>query len=612
MNRTERFQGLERQIERLERRIGSLRIVSRRLSWLRLAILLAGVAISYGAFHFGGELAGWLTILLFVAIFIVVARLHQRIEHGIERHAVWRQIKIARAARMRLDWEHIPPAQSFQLDDEHPFEIDLDLTGPRSLHRLIDSAVTLEGSSRLREWLIEEAHDLETIARRQAVVRELIPLTIFRDKLALLTHFASKGPGEKWAAEGLLRWLQGGTATNVIRRAFLIGTALSLTMVALLILTFVFDFPPYWIAALAIYTFYMNAQKITGETLDDAVSLELKLSRFAAAFRYLESYRYGKNDHLRTLCTPFHDPASRPSREFRKVSSIVAWASFKTNPLLWGIMNFAFPLSLFLALLLNRSKDALREHLPRWLDTWFELEALGSLAGFGWLNPRYTFPEVMEERSDDGPIFAAHELGHPLIPEERKSRNNFAFDHAGEITLITGSNMAGKSTFLRTLGINLVLAYAGAPVDAASFRTILFRPYSSIRINDSLSDGFSFFYAEVRRLRRLLDELERGHPRPLFFLIDEIFRGTNNRERLIGSRSYIRALAGQHGVGMIATHDLELVHLAEEIPNITNRHFREEVIDGTMIFDYTLREGPCPTTNALIIMKMAGLPVEER
>ncbi len=159
------------------------------------------------------------------------------------------------------------------------------------------------------------------------------------------------------------------------------------------------------------------------------------------------------------------------------------------------------------------------------------------------------------------------------------------------------------------LGVNFVLAFAGGPVNASMLRTSLFRIFTCIRVSDSVTDGYSYFYAEVRRLRQLLDALEESGL-PLFFLIDEIFKGTNNRERLVGSRAYIRALVGRTCLGIISTHDLELVKLADTLPGVKNDHFREEVIDGSMRFDYTLRPGPSPTTNALKIMRMEGLPVD--
>jgi DNA mismatch repair ATPase MutS len=170
--------------------------------------------------------------------------------------------------------------------------------------------------------------------------------------------------------------------------------------------------------------------------------------------------------------------------------------------------------------------------------------------------------------------------------------------------------MAGKSTFLRTVGVNLSLAYAGSPVNADQLQTSLFRPFTCIKVSDSVQDGLSYFYAEVKRLTALLAAAKTEDPMPVLFLIDEIFRGTNSRERLIGSRSYIRSLSESTALGLVATHDLELVKLADEIDGVVNFHFREEVSNGRMVFDYRLRSGPCPTTNALTIMRLEGLPVE--
>jgi DNA mismatch repair ATPase MutS len=198
-----------------------------------------------------------------------------------------------------------------------------------------------------------------------------------------------------------------------------------------------------------------------------------------------------------------------------------------------------------------------------------------------------------------------------LIADPARVTNDFTLQQMGEVIIITGSNMSGKSTFLRTVGANLALAYAGSTVSAQALECLPFRLFTSMNVSDSLSDGISFFYAEVRRLKALLEQLEMTHTLPLLFLIDEIFRGTNNRERQIGSRAYTQALAGKNGAGLISTHDLELAHLAENIPAVRNFHFREDIHDGKMVFDYQIRPGPSPTTNALRIMALAGLPVPE-
>ncbi|MDT8322809.1 MAG: hypothetical protein RRA94_01755 [Bacteroidota bacterium] len=224
-------------------------------------------------------------------------------------------------------------------------------------------------------------------------------------------------------------------------------------------------------------------------------------------------------------------------------------------------------------------------------------------------------------------------MGHPLIPLEKRVTNDFRVDRVGTLYLVTGSNMSGKSTFLRTVGINFALAWAGGPVSAHHFSFRLFRLYTCIQISDSLREGVSYFYAEVRRLRRLLERLDAvqndtsgedtsgdnatgdgtaGDDTPLFFLIDEIFKGTNNIERHVGGEAYLRALAARRGTGILSTHDIELTALEGTVPGLVNLHFREHVRDERMEFDYRLRPGPCPTTNALVIMRLEGLPVPEQ
>jgi len=258
------------------------------------------------------------------------------------------------------------------------------------------------------------------------------------------------------------------------------------------------------------------------------------------------------------------------------------------------------PWDMYAAYRLASLRQKLRHLMPEWLNVWADLEALSALRTFAYLNPDYTRPQLQA----NGMTFAAVEIGHPLIAHELRVCNDFTMD-ANQVTMLTGSNMSGKSSFLRTLGVNLVLTNAGAVVTAASLNTSLFRIYSCIKVSDSLAEGYSYFYAEVRRLKALLDSLEQTNNLPLFFLIDEIFKGTNNRERLLGSEAYIHALLGKHGTGAISTHDLELASLS----GLSNFHFADQVRDGQLTFDYKLRPGVSPTTNALRIMRLAGLPV---
>jgi DNA mismatch repair ATPase MutS len=337
----------------------------------------------------------------------------------------------------------------------------------------------------------------------------------------------------------------------------------------------------------------------------EASSLRDALQQLLAVFEVLENYSYRDTPRLAELCAPFRDPDHRPSRYLKRIGRIVNAMGIRGNGLVALLLNAVVPWDYYFAYQLEQQKVAIRNMLPEWMTAWVEVEAISALATFAYLNPNYTPPQI----SDAGPWLNAKQLGHPLLPDADKVANDFAVTQLGEIELITGSNMAGKSTFLRTVGVNLVLAYAGSVVDADRLAIRPMRLFTCIRVADSVTDGISYFYAEVQRLRDLLLSLREENELPLFFFVDEIFRGTNNRERLIGSRAYVRALADADGVGMISTHDLELVTLADEIALMHNYHFRETIADGRMVFDYKLQHGPCPTTNALEIMRLEGLPV---
>ncbi len=599
-----RLHSLERQQRRLKQRLTELQRRSERFSWIRLIVFLVGGAVMLAVSNLTKRWPFWLAGLITLVLLSVVISQHRRLKQAIARHQGWLRIKSTHAARLTLDWEQLPAA-STQTEPGHPFEVDLDMSGDRSIHQLIDTAASLEGSQRLRAWLLSTQPDLALIQKRQALIQELIPLVIFRDKLTLYARFVSKG---QWNGQRLLDWLRSTNRSPDESAVLIILGILSVLNIGLLLLSSITAVSPV-LRALCFLTYaglYISQLRKIQGLFDEAFSLSEALNKLRAVFGYLETYRYGTNRHLQMLCAPLLDPVQRPSVQLRRLSWILAAASVQRNPVLWLPVNAVVPWDLFFAQRLSRSKAALNAFAPGWLDVWYELEALSSLATFAYLNPEYTFPEI---NPNTQPVLYAQTLGHPLIPADRKVCNDLTINTLGEMLLITGSNMAGKSSFLRALGVNLCLAYAGGVVNAEALRIPLFRVFTCIRVSDSVTDGFSYFYAEVRRLKALLNALQQPNALPLFFLIDEIFRGTNNRERLIGSSAYIRALVDQNGVGILSTHDLELVKLADAVPAIHNYHFREEVIGGQMVFDYKLRSGPSPTTNALKIMEMEGLPV---
>lgn len=605
--RQTRLQGLQNQIRRLEGRLMDLRRRSDRYSQLRLIFFLLATLLSGAIFFLWGAWQWAVALAPLFTPFVVMVYVHRQIDESVTRHQIWLRLKVTHVARMTLDWEHIPATLPIPSRLEHPFAFDLDLIGERSLHQLLDTAVSQEGSRRLRDWLLDTAVDPAHLAERKARVQELCRLPLFRDKLLLNASLVMTLQDEKWVGQQLLDWLSSHPASPALERILRLLGLLSLVNVSLLGLNLLGLAPALWPFSWLLYgAVFLTQMRETGSLFRDALLLADNLEKLDKVFHFLETYRYGRNRRLMALCAPFLDRDNRPSHHLQQVRRMVTAAGLQQHPLMGLLLNLFVPWNYYFAYRMDQCKRDLSTLLPTWLDTWFELEALNSLAAFAYLNPDYVLPELLGDMA----VFEAQQLGHPLIGAEERVGNDFSVKGLGSVAIITGSNMAGKSSFLRALGVNLCLAYAGGPVVATTLRISHFRLFTSIRVADSVTDGFSFFYAEVRRLKALLDELQRPHERPLFFLIDEIFRGTNNRERLVGSRDYICALVGGNGTGAIATHDLELVKLADDLPLITNYHFRDAVEDGRMVFDYQLRPGPCPTTNALKIMQLAGLPVK--
>lgn len=606
-----RLEQLDKQIARLGRRAESLKEISGKYWTARRIIFIGGVLLAIAFCNFAGNRIAWFVAALLAIGFSSVTVFHNRVRDSLTRNSLLVEIKRVQIARIQLDWDRIPPGDPESSPIKgHPFETDLDITGERSLHRLLDCAVTKEGSERLKSWLLNARPDAELIKHRQALVNELRVHSIFRDKLQLLSAVARLDTGRRtslWNSKILVDWMQ-----RTDPKGSLLPTVIGLTILsALNILCVVLAgfelIPQIWPIALVIYfgAMMLLQSRIAG-AFDELQDLEKALAHFKLVFGYLESRSYESTPGLAKICAPFVDENNRPSTEMKRLGRLAAALGVRTNPLLALLVHLVVPWDFYFTYRLRLVKAEIAHLLPRWLDAWYELEALNSLANFAYLNRNYVMPELTAEKDR----VIARRLGHPLLKPESKVCNDFDLDDERRIVILTGSNMAGKSTFLRTLGVNLVLAYAGAPVNAVNLQASLFRIFTCIKVSDSVQDGLSYFYAEVKRLQALLAAAEADDPLPVFFLIDEIFRGTNSRERLIGSRSYIRRLSEGRSVGLVATHDLELIKLADAIDGVVNQHFREDVSNGRMVFDYRLRPGPCPTTNALTIMRLEGLPVE--
>ncbi len=575
-----------------------------KLGWIRLFIFLSGLIIFFTLFFLKFKTLSLISLFPIIGIFTAFTIIHNKTIQAITVIQKWIEIKKDYLARTGLDWTNIPAAKSFSQKNSAPMEIDLDLAGERSLHQLLDFSKSREGSLFLRKLLIESPRDREEILYNQALINELLSLSHFRDKFLLINYLSSK---ENFETKNLIKWISEIDKISPIKKKIFLLGFLCLVNLIFIILAVSGTVPTVYLFTLLLYfgVYYFN-RDVMSSSLSEAESISDQLKKIISILSFLENYKFGTHEKLLSLCSPLQQKELSPSVQLRKINNVFSVLHMRKNPFLWFFLTLIFPMDYYLAYKLELYKKKIVKNLPIWLEILHKLETFVSLSNFAYLNPDYSFPVIRKEGILQ---LTAKKLSHPLIDHQNNVPNDFEIKENGKISIITGSNMSGKSTFLRTIGVNVRLAFIGAPVYAESLSLSLFRQFTCIRVSDSVTDGISYFYAEVKRLKMLIDDINLPNEIPVVFLIDEIYKGTNNFERLQGSRALIKSLVDKNGSGVISTHDLELVKLADEIPAISNFHFREEVLDKIMLFDYKLKTGPCPTTNALKIMKANGLPI---
>ena len=591
-----------RMLERGERQ--SLTLSRTRMGIVLLAILVCALLYNHEWFITGNwVLGGWATVFLGVAYY------HSRLEERLARLRIWREIKQTNLARLRLNWDQIPESR-VALSSDHPYAGDLDIVGGHSLIRLLDTTVSNEGQTRLVSWLANQNDhpvSFDEWTSRQNLVRELTKFFGLRDRVRLMAKLVSYFPIHGDRIHVLLKHALDIPSLQL----FLGGASILASINVVLFLVWALGLGPgYWILSFLCYGFLMlfvggRLNHVFERTLD----LQTELEKLAAVIGVLEKRSFNREPVLRVVTEPFRTGEEPPSLAIKQLARICSGLSIKGHPLIHIALNLIGPWDMAWTWYLQHVCRRLRPSLPLWLEQLSTIDAAMALSAFAYLNPTYAWPKRREPERQRNGGFLATGLGHPLLPHARRVHNEFEIKAIGQIFLVTGSNMSGKSTFLRTVGINACLAQAGGPVCAETWEWSWVRIHSCLRVGDSLEEGLSYFYAEVKRLKGILVAVAHAESNPVLFLIDEIFKGTNNRERLLGSEAFIRELSRGCGLGLVTTHDLELARLEAELPGITNVHFQETVGDKELKFDYRLRPGPCPTTNALRIMAMEGLPV---
>ena len=486
-------------LDRLDRREARLKRRSLRFSRVRLALVLAGVFAALVVGQAVGAGWGWLVVLAVLAVFIAVVRVHDRVEAAHARTRLYRTLQQRHLARLDLDWDALPTDPSAPPPD-HPFASDLDVVGPRSLLALLSTAGTRGGNGRLREWLLAASPDPESARERQAQVQALVPHRRFRERLALLGHEAAHTPPYppharpttgRWSDRALRTWLAAPPPTDRLKRWAFFLLAHAATTFGL-ILWPAFGGPSLWGYSLLLYlALYGRLYRDVADVFGQSHDLQRALREIIPMLLWMERSPALRSEPLRSLQTPFQGNA-RPSQHLatlRRIASATGWTKNEVGRI---VLNVLLPYDLLLWLALARLRRSLSGQLAPWLDALYDAEALSALATHADLHPdAVAFPELLDEEEGVA-LFDAAALRHPVLRDEQAVGNDLVLT-PGEVLILTGSNMAGKSTFLRAVGLASVLAWAGGAVPARSLRLCPLRPVASMRIGDQLQEGLSTF-----------------------------------------------------------------------------------------------------------------------
>ena len=505
-------------------------------------------------------------------------------------------------------------------DEHHPYSGDFDLFGKGSIYELLCIAATAAGRARLATWLREPCEQVHEIVARQEAVLELRGEVDLREEMAIVAAEVTKevehGRIEEWAAMPPLSFapweriaaLTLGALAGLLFALVLPGILLDVvgfTDVQKAAMIGPLAVMPSWPLLVAIVAASLLARRMhrrVESVIAGVERAEPALALLSDLLRVLEKRTFvsPRLIELRARLERSGEPASRQIERLRR---LVALLDARRNQF---FMPFAALVlcTTTLAVSIERWRRGAGQEIAGWIAAVAEIEALSSFASLAFEQPSFAMPEIIGE----GPLFDGRGLGHPLIPEDRRVTNDLRLADDRRLLVVSGSNMSGKSTMLRSVGVAAVLGLAGAPVCATSLRIAPLRVGASIRINDSLQEGASRFYAEILRLRQIL-ELARGS-RPLLFLLDEILAGTNSHDRRIGAEAVVRGLVERGAVGLVSTHDLALADIAESLaPRAANVHFEDHLEDGRVAFDYRMRPGVVTKSNALALMRAVGIEV---
>lgn len=568
-----------------------------------ITFILAAAAAVYFYIHKSYAAIGW-DFALFIILFIPLVIIHQKYIDKKAYYTALFDINAGSLKRIKGKWKDFDDTGNEFIDEGHSYSNDLDIFGEGSLFQYINTTVTHEGRNLLAKLLAGPDKSKGDIIKRQNAVDELAQKLDFRQNIQAQGMLSK---GEMIDIKNLVQWAN--KKYGFYRNpsvVFIFSVFPGITICAGLFYIFSGSIPGYVPLMMLIFQFLLLG----------LFKMDERRNMLATAYKYSDSIKLYSNmlEHfekesfkslrLLGLQQSLKNPDGiHAYRQIRKLDSIVDFISNRQS-MLYIVFDILFLLDYQFVFSLERWKRLSGKNIKQWFDAIGEVEALCSLSVLRFDNPGWCFPEICENRQ----VFAAENMGHPLLGKDCIT-NSISFKSPVSVLLITGSNMSGKSTFLRTAGINLVLSYAGAPVYAGKFCCSIMDIHTCMKIKDNLDKNISSFYAELLRIKSIVQAVDNG--KPVFFLLDEIFKGTNSIDRHTGASILIKKLCVKNVIGFVSTHDLELGDMEKENTQIRNYHFQEHYIDNNICFDYKLYPGISTTRNALHLMKLAGIEIPD-
>ena len=573
-------------------------IAERKLPFLRLLTIVIGLISFYFLFHINLIAAILVLFISFIIFFIIVKK-------DFRNSAIKKEYQLLKLLNEK-EIESLNNIYSFAddgsryKDESHPYSGDLDIFGDSSIYHYINRTTLSKSSDTLAAWVLTPADNHE-IEERNKAVAELSEKIEWRQKIFVLGY--SLKEENKNALNNLIKWVRKTDKFSFTKRHILLLPILSCITLITIGFSFFFSITPLLLLLFIIhFAIIYKANKFVKYAHIEVTNNSNLLVTYADILREIEKENYSSNK-LNALKDFLKIDENFASTEVEKLSKIVNSFDIRHNVLVHFFLNSFLFWDIHQVYKLEKWKKS-NQNLEQWFHCVAEFEALSSFANLYFNNPEWCFPKINNNHFN----FKATNLGHPLINAKTRVCNNFAVDKAGKIILLSGSNMSGKSTFLRAVGVNIILAMAGSCVCAADFTLSPVRVLSSMRISDSLKDNTSSFFAELKKLETIIKIVESNEK--VFLLLDEILRGTNSTDRHIGSSALIKQLIRNNAVGIVATHDLSLTDMIKDYPeNIENYNFNIKINNEDLYFDYLLNKGVCTSLNASLLMKKMGINI---